>query len=379
MLFGQIPMVFEIAIFTTIIVSIFSTKYFSFLDKAEQGRELTIDGLRAFLALAVIYHHMVFSYNLFYGKGWIIDYPVNARLGKVALSFFFMISAYILTQKNIQTTCGFIKFYINRFFRIAPMFWLSTSICLGTAIIFGSHIDYYSLLDKLCVWYDAGLFLTDRKPDINNFDKTYFINAGVMWSLSWEWLLYFSLPILIVLRHKINSFIISQFLNFIAVYCISYLSYTWAVFILCFSLGMTARDIKPFIKIPKTANNIIILLCLCIIFLRKTGPFDISTIVIEFILFVCICQGGDFFGILRSKGAVRLGEVSYSIYLLHGIVLFYMNKILVHWNLSKIEYGLTALLCIILVCLSSCFTFVLIESKGIMLGRHIYKKCVIEL
>lgn len=378
-MFDQTATVFEIVIFTTIIVSIFSTKYFAFLDKAEQGRELAIDGLRAFLALAVIYHHMIYSYNLFHGKGWTIDYPVNEKLGKVAVSFFFMISAYILTQKSIKTTSDFIKFYINRFFRIAPMFWFSTSICLGTAIVFGSHIDYHSLLGKLYIWYDAGLFFIAHKPDINNFNNTYLVNAGVMWTLPWEWLLYFSLPGLILIRHKVNAFVISQFLNFMFIYCISFWSYTCAVFFLCFSLGMTARDITPFIKLPKMANNIIILLCLCLIFLRKSGSFEISTVVTEFILLVCICQRGDFFGILRSKGAVRLGEVSYSIYLMHGIVLFYMNKTMLHWHCSKTEYGLVLLLCIILACLISCVTFIFIERKGMMLGRHIYKKCVIDL
>lgn len=315
---------------------------------------------------------MIFSYYYFNNHTWSVgEYHFNGKLGRFGVAMFFMLSAYLMTRKNIVESSDIIKFYINRFFRIVPMFYFSSFLCLLTAIIFGGNIDYHSLLDKLFFWFDGGL--TDYKPDINNFANTSLVNAGVMWTLPWEWFLYISLPIIYIVRYKINNLAISQAISFISIYFISRIDYNVACFILCFSLGMTTRDILNKIKINTMINSFIILFCTSLIFLRHSDPLSISNIIIEFILFYCICCGGDAFGLLRLKGAVRLGEISYSIYLLHGISWFYVNKIFTPYHLNGCFYLIILFIALTITCIMSCATFYFIEKTGIKFGKKLPK------
>ncbi|MDE7549004.1 acyltransferase [Acetobacter fabarum] len=369
--------IIEIFMFITvsIIIFIFSSKFFSFLDKEEKNRSENLDGLRFFLAIAVAFHHMIFSYYYFNIHIWSVEkYHFNGKLGRFGVAMFFMLSAYLMTKRNIVTVPEIIKFYINRFFRIVPMFYFSSFLCLLTAVIFGHNIDYHSLLDNLFFWFDGGL--TSYKPDINSFPNANLINAGVMWTLPWEWFLYISLPIIYIIRDKINNFAVSQTISFVSVYFISRIDYNIACFILCFSLGMTARDILNKIRINNIMNSLIIILCLSLIFLRHSDPLSINDIIIEFILFYCVCCGGDAFGILRMKGAVRLGEISYSIYLVHGISWFYINKIVTPYNLDNYIYLIVLFFTLVISCMISCATFIFIEKPGINFGEKIAQNYV---
>lgn len=40
------------------------------------------------------------------------------------------------------------------------------------------------------------------------------------------------------------------------------------------------------------------------------------------ILFVSVCCKSDLFGLLKSNGLIFLGDISYSIYLVHGFILY---------------------------------------------------------
>lgn len=39
-------------------------------------------------------------------------------------------------------------------------------------------------------------------------------------------------------------------------------------------------------------------------------------------MFICISNGNTFFNVLKNKHLIKLGEISYSTYLLHGILLY---------------------------------------------------------
>ncbi|UMM64410.1 acyltransferase family protein [Aristophania vespae] len=356
-----------------ILVVIFNSRFFSFLDKNEFQRDEHLDGLRFFLAIAVAFHHMVYSYNWSFNNDWNIEhYPISKKLGRFGVCLFFMLSAYFMTRRNITNVTDLVKFYIKRFFRIAPVAWLSASLCIMTALIFGSAINYHNLIDNLFFWFDFGLTL--NKPDINSFDNMFLINTGVMWTLHWEWLLYFSLPIIYIVREKLNNFIVSQCMNFTNVFVVSYFDQETSNYLLCFSLGMTVRDLVGKIKLSNNISSVIVLLAIVLIFVRHASPLSTYSIIIESVIFFLICNGCDIFGLLKVRGAVRLGEVSYSIYLLHGIMWFYMNKMLVGHDIGNISYLGFSFATVLLTCLLSCVSFMLLEQKGINLGKKISTK-----
>lgn len=70
---------------------------------------------------------------------------------------------------------------------------------------------------------------------------------------------------------------------------------------------------------------------------------------------------------------MRLGEISYSIYLLHGIILFWINKSFMSVSDNIYAYQAILFLETILTLLVSCVGFVLLEKKGVKVGRYFGK------
>jgi peptidoglycan/LPS O-acetylase OafA/YrhL len=90
--------------------------------------------------------------------------------------------------------------------------------------------------------------------------------------------------------------------------------------------------------------------------------------------FLLIGSGADVFGILRTRPARRLGNISYGIYLLQGPVFAAASAIeavraldvgspIGHWTVAMLE-------AIVLVSLATC-THRFIERPGIDLGRRL--------
>jgi peptidoglycan/LPS O-acetylase OafA/YrhL len=53
------------------------------------------------------------------------------------------------------------------------------------------------------------------------------------------------------------------------------------------------------------------------------------------IFFIIVACGNDLFGLLRHKASIVLGEISYSIYLLHGIMLWVTFKLIIGEQASR--------------------------------------------
>jgi len=91
------------------------------------------------------------------------------------------------------------------------------------------------------------------------------------------------------------------------------------------------------------------------------------------LFFVLIVFGVDIFGLLKLRGSIILGEVSYSIYLLHGMVLYVLFSVFfndVVTELSRSEYYMYMPLVGIVVVLLSIFTFWFIEKPAILYGKR---------
>jgi peptidoglycan/LPS O-acetylase OafA/YrhL len=117
-------------------------------------------------------------------------------------------------------------------------------------------------------------------------------------------------------------------------------------------------------------SSISVFLIAVILFYPKT--FDVAHIAIISLLFMLVAGGCDIFGLLRSASAILLGEISYSIYLLHGLILYvvltYVPVINVE-SLDLMNYLLLMPAIAILVIISSCATYLLIEKPFVEIGK----------
>jgi len=90
------------------------------------------------------------------------------------------------------------------------------------------------------------------------------------------------------------------------------------------------------------------------------------------LFFLLIVLGNSMFGLFRSRASVLLGEISYSIYLLHGIILYALfssGGIIDLKEISLLQYLYILPVVTLLVILFSASTYLEIEKPGIAMGK----------
>jgi peptidoglycan/LPS O-acetylase OafA/YrhL len=95
------------------------------------------------------------------------------------------------------------------------------------------------------------------------------------------------------------------------------------------------------------------------------------------IVFAVLSSGNTVLGILDMKPVRRLGEISYSVYLLHGLVLsgvFAIGPVRAFALQSNGRYWLAVALCGVLVIVVACLGYLLVERPGMILGRKVAVK-----
>jgi peptidoglycan/LPS O-acetylase OafA/YrhL len=91
------------------------------------------------------------------------------------------------------------------------------------------------------------------------------------------------------------------------------------------------------------------------------------------VVFYIVSSGNSLFGILRLKASRRLGEISYSVYLLHGLILtmvFSSTSVRNFALQSAGHHWLVIAVCAMLVLLISAASYLFIERPGIALGKR---------
>lgn len=316
------------------------------------SRYETIDGIRGFLAIGVFTHHSSIWFQYLEIKSWAVTKSnLFNQLGQTSVSFFFMITSFLFVTKIINSNNQKIDWntlFISRFFRLVPMYIVSLLALVFIVFILNDwklNVSPFQLTKELLDW---GTFTIFGFPDINGSTYTSIINAGVVWSLPYEWLFYFSLPIIsVIILKKITSklYLIISLLFVVSFYKI----HGWDNHHL---LSFVGGAIPPFLikYISKKINfnsliySTITLLCFASIPFFKTSDNYICKLLI-IITFNIIALGNNCFGILKSSTLKFLGDISYSTYLIHGIIIFTVMNFYFGLekasNLSPLKFCLT--------------------------------------
>ena len=340
----------------------------------EKGRYDNIDGLRGYLAFFVFLHHSLVWYFYIKTGSWnILNSHFYNQLGQASVVFFFMITGFLFYAKIIQKDkkIDWARLYLSRALRLFPLYLFSISLLLAIVVFLSNaqlNEPVLMLIKHVIQWVG---FSIAGSPNVNGIEQTFTINAGVTWSLAYEWFFYLSLPFLSLLHNlKSNNkpplrYLIISLLGmlFILIYQPQVISAK------AFLSGMVAAHLVKYNKIQnfaqKRTSSIIIIGCLIatVIFSQTAyGKLPLILLSIAFILIVC---GNTLFGILTQPLSRAFGEMAYSVYLLHGILLYLVLKVIIGTDKVKLmsvtEYWtLILLLCPLLVLISRA-TYQLIE------------------
>jgi peptidoglycan/LPS O-acetylase OafA/YrhL len=340
-----------------------------------------IDGLRGYLALSVLIHHVVIWLQVTRLGGTWSPPAVNAlnQLGAGAVALFFMTTGFVFYPRVLAglRASPWPAIYIGRVFRILPLVIASGAIVTVIIVLRTGRVPDgrfpLAALQWVISWSDPPLL---GEPESGR------INAYILWSLWYEWLFY-----LVVLpacaaamdgvRGRLPSWVVPVALIAAAPLARA-LHVPGAIvpYLPLFGLGMLAYEgrerawIAGLLRSP--AMSLAAGAALGWGMVAAPTPYKAAMPLFGF-FFACVACGNSLFGLLTSRGALVLGECSFGIYLLHGIVLSLIFVEGGHATASLTSAEMLALLPVaaILTAWLTAATYLVVERPAIALGRRL--------
>jgi len=330
-----------------------------------------VDALRGIAVLLVMMHHA----TMIYGRNIYSDLLISFKSeGSRGVELFFIVSAFTLFRSltlRSKDEKHFIRnFFIRRFFRISPLYYLV--ILFYLVAFFSGIIIWFTPVSTINFSHLLTLFTYT-----NGFNKYYNTFIPGAWTINVEMTFYVLLPLLFIfitsLKRSILVFFISCILFLIPVnnYFLPHLP--------IFLLGIVGYFLLEFWKgkneikiIQKLDLSFILVGSLYSIFLlRLTSPSPLLAGVLFLILFCRICLAPT--RILVNPFLEYIGKISFSLYLTHFIVLYYMSRF--HFiNFATKPFMNFSIRFIVLLGISivvSTITFLFIEVPGQKVGKKI--------
>ncbi|WP_024569045.1 acyltransferase family protein [Cupriavidus metallidurans] len=375
------------AVIALCLALVWPKRLWRFLDDPPSGqgqRYVTVDGLRGFLALAVVLHHSVISYGFHQTGEWKLP-PSSfySIIGQVGVSIFFMITAFLFWGRLLDQgkRLDWFALYVNRFLRIAPLYWVVVALMLLVVAIktgFTLAVPPSELVKQVFQW--ALPAIVRGMPPVNGYQQTFTITAGGTWTLYYEWMFYFSLPFLAIAAIKRSPLAFVPACIWIVFVMPETLSSAFARnLVAMFVMGMVAASLvrrSPGFRGDSVLKSAIAVALLAFPLLTRSTAYEWVSILSLGAFFILVSSGASLFGLLASRSAVRLGSVSYGIYLLQGIVITVLHSPRVlgafaskgpeQFWLTTIAVGL------VLVCVAAA-SYHFVERPCIRLGKKIGK------
>ena len=304
------------------------------------GRRIgCVDGLRGYLALSVVAHHFVVWVQVDrMGLQWAPP-SINLlnQLGAGAVALFFMTTGlvfYPIVLAGFRST-SWVAVYTSRAFRILPLVVVSVLIISAIIVLRTGVAPDRHYVPAVMRWLTSW-----SEPPLLGYPDSGRVNAYVLWSLWFEWVFYLLLlplcalamdavrvagrptwvvPLGLLLAATIGRLIVGRLgIHSAAIDRIG------LQYLPLFSVGMFAYEIQGRERMRKMLRRPVFSAvgAIALILGMTVAPFPYGFALPLFaIFFMCVACGNDFWGILTTRGALVLGECSFSIYLLHGILL----------------------------------------------------------
>jgi peptidoglycan/LPS O-acetylase OafA/YrhL len=293
-----------------------------------------VDGLRGLLALAVFSHHALIT-SVFVRTGlWRKpDSTVGTQLGQSSVALFFMITAFLFWTKVLQSRQNFRwrAFFIKRLFRLAPLYaivvlWMAV---ITIACAKGQVIEpLKSFAEHLIQWLTFTIY---RSPNVNLVPETGLIIGGVAWTLRYEWAFYIALPMFAAASGvgrwraaALSGCAVVLFRNLSQLDPLAYdilSAFLGGGLAACWVRRNRLRLIAQTLWFGSLA-----LLCVSVVLLTQEWAYNSPALGALTIFFVAVVSGNPVFSWLGGRQLNWLGNLSYGIYLCHGMVLWLLSR-----------------------------------------------------
>ncbi len=336
-----------------------------------------IDGLRGYLALLVFAMHFATTrlFNLEGHWGYAPQHGMR-MLGEIGVALFFMVTGYLFIFRLLEKAgqVDWRGLYISRVFRIYPVYLLFVALVFLLTIIvrhWGVYGDIGQWLSSFAGWMVFG------RTDVNGIPAREMVVMGVQWTLQYEWLFYLLLPLIaVLLRWSITSGILMVVVIAGAIYPQNAFGFS-SLFFVFFMMGGIAAKLRHrnpawLRHIESVPVTLAAILAVAITIACFNTAYGFVQAVLLSVFFIPVALGNSMFGILKLKGSEWLGEISFSIYLLHTPILFTLfTLVFSHFAETHSELAFDALMPVVsvIVTVLAGLTYTFIERPMMNMGK----------
>lgn len=287
---------------------------------SETSRIGYIDGLRGVAAtLVVCAHSWRISYSESFERKWFYDsLNFDHRLGAIGVQLFFCITGYLFFTKLISNkNQQWDKFFIARFKRLAPAYFFAITILITITFLKSSSFGINEVVSAIKL-YAFGLLGTDLSvPGFNGTEL-----FSVLWSLPYEWKFYFMMPVIAACMHARWTTILAVIAAALSILIVMYQD--GGSFSALFASGALAAYLDKKIQLNSSWLRHVVLLFSFAMLVYTTSidlnNYGIERISVASLFFISVIISKP--RILCNSSLRFMGEISYSVYLLHIICYF---------------------------------------------------------
>jgi peptidoglycan/LPS O-acetylase OafA/YrhL len=319
-----------------------------------------LQALRAFAALNVVLFHIIGTSSRY---GFSVDYlNVFDGWGDNGVDIFFVLSGFIMVYIQKDKPLSAARFFIDRFTRIAPLYWLMTVLLLAITYIFPSifrsDISNFQELSLSSIFFVSKLIL-GKMPVL--YDG---------WTLEYEMLFYFILTLGMLFQRKVITylFVITVISSLIIFNLLDAVAYEFLFGILLGNLYVNFGHNKKLMAVSFVIgliwffSTLLLIRMDCVIFTQRVVMYGLSSVLIIYGLL----------GETQIKQGIltKLGDASYSIYLIQIFTISAFYKAINTTPLfDSFSTDILAFLCIFLTVISGLTIHASIEKPLTKLVR----------
>jgi len=345
-----------------------------------QGFCIPLHALRGLAAIVVLFAHVRERLDEAFPD---VSF-INVFNGSAAVIFFYVLSGLVVGASLAKVGVSYKStaiFFHRRFFRIMPLMFVTVTLGGLYLLYIDPHMKY-SLIPKEYGDFTLLKFLTSYvgyslKPN------------PPIWSIFVELVASLLIPLMILSGNKITNMIL-VFVGCIALSIIPInFHHHWNFYMICFYLGLTILVwgkwfAERLSHLSNTAFWLIVAMLFVAFYVTRrvtdAGFGDLWIVYWEtaFVvpLVAMIYYMPERFSWLSSKVFTFLGDISFSLYLTHFVLLVVLLNITTSFFgntiFAAVLFCLSSVVCALMLALIS---YRKIEVKGIKLGKNIGKQC----
>lgn len=252
---------------------------------------------------------------------------------------FFMVTGFLFFSKLIdgkEKGIDWCRLYTSRLLRIVPLYLFVVML----VFLIAAYLTWGELNVSLPTLIRGGLgwlrFWQPKMPDLNGIEDTGIIVASVFWTLPFEWGFYFTLPLFAILigikaRPPVKYLMLALLGVHILMKDVSQLTPFVGGIAAAY---MVRSEVFRKFAIGNVASVLIVVLLVSAV-VYFPDPREAGAKILLFSVFCLVASGNNLFGALTNKASRLLGEISFSIYMLHGVVLFVTFNFLIGIPVSQ--------------------------------------------